>query len=264
MYVNELHTVALGLAYASGERGEFRGVVLLNIDGTTFSDSQRPGAFYNEDSVARPNVVFLRLLRFGDQFVGALSPDGLTYTDVGSVTNALPDAVSVGVVAANGDFAGCGTACDTSVSADFDFFQITVLDEVPDDGATVGPSGTASLSVTGPDAVVGGSSTDFAAIATDADAVETDVTLVAEWLVAPSGAGTVTAGRFEAAEVTEVIQATLVATYLPDPNVPEESFTAARVVRINPPRTGPRICGFGVGAMLPIFVLGLCLLRGRH
>lgn len=264
VYVDELHSVALGLAYAAGERGEFRGVVLLNIDGTTFSDSQRPGAFYNEDSVARPDVVFLRLLRFGDQFVGALSPDGLTYTDVGSVTNALPDAVSVGMVAANGDFAGCDTACDMSIPADFDFFQITVLDEIPDDGTTVGPSGTVSLSVTGPDAVVGGSSTDFAAIATDADAVETDVTILAEWLVAPSGAGTVTAGRFEAAEVTEVIQATLVATYLPDPNVPEESFTAARVVRINPPRTGPRICGFGVGAMLPIFVLGLCLLRSRH
>ncbi len=264
VYVDELHSVALGLAYAAGERGEFRGVVLLNVDGTTFSDSQRPGAFYNEDTVAQPDVVYLRLLRFGDQFVGALSPDGLTYTDVGSVTNALPDTVSVGVVAANGDFAGCDIACDMSIPADFDFFQITVLDEMPDDGTTVGPSGTASLSVTGPDAVVGGSSTDFAAIATDADAVETDVTIVAEWLVAPPGAGTVTAGRFEAAEVTEVVQATLVAAYTPDPNLPEESFTAAKVVRISPPRTGLRLCGSGIGALMPLLFLGLCVLRSRR
>jgi len=264
VYLDDLHTVALGLAYASGERGEFRGVVLLNVDGTTFSDSQRPGAFYNEDTVAQPNVVYLRLLRFGDQLVGALSPDGLTYTEVGSVTNALPDAVSVGVVAANGDFSGCGTACDVSIPADFDFFQITALDELPDDGATDGPSGIASLQVNGPAAVTGGSSADFAAIATDADAVETDVTIAAEWLVAPPEAGAVAAGRFEAAEVTEVVQATLVATYTPDPNLPEESFTAAKVVRISPPRTGLRLCGSGIGALMPFLVFGLCLLRGRR
>jgi len=264
VYVDELHTVALGLAYASGDRGEFRGVVLLNVDGTTFSDSQRPGAFYNEDTVAEPNVVYLRLLRFEGQFVGALSPDGLTYTDIGSVTNNLPDDVSVGLVAANGDFAGCGTECDVTTPADFDYFQITLLDELPGGGTTVGPSGTASLTVTGPAEVSGGSSTDFAAIATDTDDVETDVSIVAEWRVSPSHVGTIAEGRFEAAEVTEVVQATLVATYTPDPNVPDDSFTAATVVRISPPRTGLPLCGSGLLAMMPLMVFGLCLRRGRH
>jgi len=264
VYQDPLNLVALGLAYAQGDRGEFRGVVLLNVDGSTDANTQRPGAFYNADNTDKPNEVFLRLLRFGDQFVGAYSSDGLNYTDVGVVANGLPDAISVGLVAANGDFAGCGTDCDTSIPADFDFFSITTLDQVPDLPGGGGSVGGSALSIDGADALGAGSTTDFTAVLTDAADVATDVTDSANWLVAPDGVGSMNGNTFVAAAVDKVTQATIVATFAVDANGVTEQLIASRVVRIDPVPTGFRLCGTGVAGLLPLTMLGLCGLRWRR
>jgi len=261
IYEDPLNLVALGLAYAQGDRGEFRGVVLLNVNGSTESNTQRPGAFYNSDTTDKPNEVFLRLLRYGDQFVGAYSSDGLNYTDVGVVANGLPDTISVGLVAANGDFAGCGTDCDTSIPADFDFFSITTLDQVPVLPSGGGSAGGSTLSIDGADALGAGTATDFTAVLTDAADMATDVTDSANWLVAPQGVGSMNGNTFVAANVDQVTQATIVATYGVDANGVTQQLVASRVVRIDPAPMGLHLCGVGCVGILPLTLLGLCGLR---
>jgi len=261
IYQDQENLVAHGLAFAEGERGEFRGVVLLNVDGSTDSDTRRPGTFYNEDSTDAPNEVFLRLLRFGDQFVGAFSSDGLTYTDVGLVTNELPDTISVGLVAANGDFAGCGTDCDVKIPADFDFFSITTLDEVPDLPDPDDAGDGSVLGIEGPDTIGAGGAIEFSALLTDAEGASTDVTASAGWLVAPDDVGTIAGGAFVAANVADATQATIVATIELEADGAPQQLTATRVVRIQPAVEGVRFCGAGMAALLPLMVIGLCRMR---
>lgn len=70
--------------------------------------------------------VYVRLARTGDSFRGAYSRDGRTYYVVGTVTNALPTAVSVGLGAFIRE--NCERDCQSPGPADFDFFEIGSAD----------------------------------------------------------------------------------------------------------------------------------------
>ena len=262
VYVDDNHAVALGLAYAEGSRGAFRGIVLLGV-GVADSGSQRPGAVYDADSSPDPNVVFLRLLRSGSQFVAGYSADGVTYTDIGSVTNELADPVLVGIGAANGDYPDCGTACDLSTPADFDYFQISTFGSSTD-GGTGGAVTFDSLAIDGPSEVRTGATANFTATASFSDGMKDDVTDKADWVVAPAGLAEMNAGVLTVANVDKTQQVTVVATYNHlFSSGGTTSKTASRLVRITLPPTPsqPKACGVGtimVGLMccLPLVARG--------
>ncbi len=263
VYVDDENAIALGLAYASGERGVFRGIGMVSLaSGST--GAQRPAAFYDEDTSDNPNVVFLRLLRSGDQFVAGYSADGITFTDVGSVTNALPDRVLVGIGGTNGDFEECGADCDVSIPADFDYFQISSLgDDDPLNGVTLD-----AVTLDGPAEVVGGGSGTFVLNATFSDGSSLDVTEDAEWTVAPAELGEVIAGTFSAADVEQTSQATIVASYTKLTSGGAATRTDSLLVRITaPPRPSsgqPRACGFGgiLGLLVVMVFMGRVGLGG--
>ena len=120
VYFDDANAVALGLTFVSGERGEFRGIALVGVaDGDAVDE--RAVARFDDESAVNPNVVYLRLLRSGAQFVAGFSDDGTNFIELGSITAALPASVQVGLGAANGDFPECGADCDISIPADFDF-----------------------------------------------------------------------------------------------------------------------------------------------
>ncbi len=106
-----------GLTRISGARGTFRGLLAI-ADAEEGESPETAGALFAE------NEVVVRLIRQGDQFIAQSSRDGTTYADVGTVSIALSEGVSVGIGAANGE--NCGTSCDARSIADFDSFEITV------------------------------------------------------------------------------------------------------------------------------------------
>lgn len=260
-YVSDEQAVSVGLAFASGDRGEFRGAVLLSVGNEQTGDATRPGSRYDETTVDNPTSIYLRLLRSGDQFLGAYSEDGVTFTDVGIVTNDLPDTIRVGVGAANGDEDGCGAECDASIPADFDFFQISTIDGGGEPAVVL-----TGLEVTGPESVASGGQAVFTATASFSDGTESDVTDLASWASAPQSAGSIDGGTFTAETVTSATQATIVADYSEQTATGTTSATGAVVVRIDPPPVaGGAPCGAGAMVLMPLGILGYCRFtrRGR-
>lgn len=250
-YVSDELAVSVGLAFASGNRGEFRGAVLLSVGNEETGDATRPGSQYDETTVDNPAAIYLRLIRSGDQFLGAFSEDGVTFTDVGIVTNDLPDTIRVGVGAANGDEEGCGAACDASIPADFDFFQISSIEGGTDPAARL-----TGLEVSGPESVASGGQAMFTATATFSDGTESDVTDSATWASAPQSAGSIDGGRFTAETVTSATQVTIVADYSEQTATGTASATGAVVLRIDPPpSTRGAPCGTGAMVLWPLIVL---------
>lgn len=256
IYLDDTRGVALGLAHAAGERGVFRGVALLSVSGLGDDAAQRAGAFFDETNAEDPNTVYLRLLRSGNQFVGAFSADGRIYSEIGTITADLPDEILVGVAAANGDFAGCGADCELSIPADFDFVQISKLaeDDTPSDAKLV------SVTLVGPDEVVAGSGASFLANATFDDGTSLDVTGLAEWTVAPPGLGRIELGVLTTFAQNAETQVTVVATYVQSNVLADVSRTDSMVVRLtiesaseNP---SPAMCGNGLVLVGP-WMLGL-------
>ncbi len=111
-------SVALGLLTASGTGGTFRGA-LLRADRSGGDIGRATASIGLED-------VYLRLERRGSSFIGSYSADGHAYTLLGTVSNDLPGRVKVGVGV--GTAAACSQNCDLDVPADFDFFEIAVLE----------------------------------------------------------------------------------------------------------------------------------------
>lgn len=261
-YVSDDQAVSVGLAFASGDRGEFRGAVLLSVGNEQTGDATRPGSRYDETTVDNPTSIYLRLLRSGDQFLGAYSEDGVTFTDVGIVTNDFPDTIRVGVGAANGDEDGCGAECDASIPADFDFFQISTIEGGGEPAVVL-----TGLELTGPESVASGGQASFTATASFSDGTEADVTDLASWASAPQSAGSIDGGTFSAATVTSATQATIVADYSEQTAIGTTSATGAVVVRIDPPpAAGGAPCGAGAMVLMPLAILGYCrsTRRGRR
>lgn len=266
IYQDDAHAVALGLVYASGERGQFRGVVLLNV-GDDIDLTNRPASKYDETNSPNPGVIYLRLLRHGDRYIGAYSADGISYREMGTVTNELNESLNVGVGAANGDSVACGPACDVPIAALFDYFQITDLD---DNGGEPPVQGILeSVDIEGPEEVVSGGSGTFRAIARFGGGDSNDVSDLAEWVVAPAEAGTIAEGEFRAATSNIERMATIVATYTQAADSGPITRTKAVLVSIRPaasPGTG-RLCGVGVIGLLPLSILSLVWRkngRGQH
>lgn len=260
VYQDDAHAVALGLVFASGDRGEFRGVVMLNV-GDEVDPSIRPAARYDETNSSNPEVVYLRILRQGNQYVGAYSSDGVTFRDVGTVSNALNQNLSVGIGAANGDSESCGSECDVSIPALFDYFQIS---ELGDDGPPV-QGDLESVDIQGPEAVVGGGSASFQAIAHYSDGSTEDVSDLAEWIVAPTETGSISDGVLSAERVSSDRMATVVATYSQQGQSGLISRTDAVLVRIKARSSGNggRVCGLGLLGILPAMVLPLAFAKAR-
>lgn len=261
VYLDDTHGVVLGLVYAQGDRGEFRGVVVISAKGPDV-EGERSGAFYDGSVSANPNVVFLRMLRSGNQFVTAYSADGVTYSELSIVTNELPSAVRVGLTAGNGDFSGCGSECDTPINADFDFFQISALGSgpPPDDSPTLD-----TLAIEGPTQLLIGQPAAFKAIATLTDGTTEDVTTKASWQVAPPDRATVDQGAVFAADVDVPKPITLLATYTKVVSDSVVTRTAATVVPIRRSgSTSPGICGIGAASLMPFTLGGLFFMRRFH
>jgi hypothetical protein len=184
LYESQTNAAALGLTFVSGDRGQFRGLALVSA-ALAGSGVQPPVQRYDDSTAANPNVVHLRLLRSGEQLVAGYSEDGGTFTDFGSVLNAFPNTVLVGIGATNGDFDECGIVCDTPIAADFDYFQITAIDEGPGNGEPQ----VDELTIDGPDQVTGGTIGSFRATAHFDDDTDLDVTAEALWTLAPAGNG---------------------------------------------------------------------------
>jgi regulation of enolase protein 1 (concanavalin A-like superfamily) len=244
VYVDDQNAVSIGLTYAAGALGVFRGIALLTVaDGQTPSGTP-PVAFYNADNTPNPNTVYLRLLRRGDRFVGGYSADGQLFNDIGTITNALPEDVLVGLGAANGDSADCGAGCDTTIPADFDFFQISSLD---------GSGGTPdvdvvleSVEITGPAQVSASSSANFVAIAHFSDDSTATVTADTEWMVAPSGPAAIDGGRLTVSQLAENRQVTIVGTYTQLTSQGEITQHGAKIVLLS--ASGGGLCGTGAVA----------------
>jgi regulation of enolase protein 1 (concanavalin A-like superfamily) len=114
---DDARSLIYGITRISGARGTFRGLLAI-AEGVEGQDPDTSGVLYAF------NDVHLRLIRRGDTFTAQYSRDGSAFSDVGTVTAALSEGVSVGIGAANGQ--NCGENCDVSVNADFDSFEITV------------------------------------------------------------------------------------------------------------------------------------------
>lgn len=267
VYQDDAHAVSIGLVFASGVRGEFRGAIMLNVGDGIDPAASPPAARYDETNTADPKVVYLRLLRQGDQFVGAYSDDGAIYRDLGTVTNSLVDNISVGVGAANGDSPSCGPACDVSIPADFDYFQISTIDESDNGGGPPVEVTLESVDISGPGDVVGGASANFTAAARFSDGTSTDVTQDADWVVAPPDIGTIEGGVFSAGTFSTPRAATVVATFSQLTSSGAVTRTGAVVIRIvtESSQGSPlRICGAGVATLFPVMCLPfLCRRRAR-
>ncbi len=257
VYQDDHHAVTIGLVYASGARGEFRGPIMFNVGDGIDPTVSPPAARYDETNTTEPSVIYLRLLRRGDQFVGAYSQDGTSYRDLGTVFNALDKDVQVGVGAANGDSPSCGPACDVSIPADFDYFQITALDDavIPDPDAD---AVLESVEISGPADVIGGASASFTARAIFSDGSSQDVTSVAQWQIAPTAVGAISGGVLSAETVVAARPATVVATFAQQSSTGSSTKSGALVVRIVPeltPGRSLRVCGSGLGCVFPFMIL---------
>ncbi len=266
VYVNDQTGVALGLSRVSGDRGVFRGIGYLSSEGTP-ETNQTTGAFYDEDNAENPNLVHLRLLRDGSNFVSAFSPDGVDWAELTTFVNeAVPETVQIGLGVSNGDFDGCGADCDTTTPADFDFLQISLFEDGGGGGGDDTPDPILqSLTIEGPSVLISGESASFSAIGSYNDGSTQDLTAEASWSVAPPDFATVNGGAVNAAETSAAVQVTLVADVSQTVAGSTVTRTATLVVRIDP-AAGPAVpmCGAGASAaMTASFLLMSCLLRRR-
>ncbi len=258
VYQDDANAVSIGLVYASGERGEFRGIIMLNVGDSVEPGASPPAARFDETNASDPTSVYLRLLRQGDQFVGAYSEDGIVFHDLGTVTNPLIDEVQVGLGAANGDSPSCGPACDVSIPADFDFLQVSTLNA--NDGGPAEEITLNSINVSGPGDVSSGASANYSALAQFSGGSSEDVTNDAEWVVVPPGSGTIEAGVFSAATLAATRTATIVATYTQARSTGPVTRSGATVVRIVTESSQsplPGVCGAGVATFLPLMCIPL-------
>jgi len=109
-------TVLLGIS-AIDQVG-FRGVLMLADRGPGV---ERGRALVRSDL----QTVYLRLARVGNQYTGSFSPDGVSFSPVGTLTDDLSTTVNVGVGTLIA--AACSVRCEDRVQADFDFFEIRTL-----------------------------------------------------------------------------------------------------------------------------------------
>lgn len=260
VYESQTNAAALGLTFVSGERGAFRGLALVSAE-LAGSNTQPPVQRYDESNAANPNLVYLRLLRSGDQLVAGYSQDGVTFTDFGSIINEFPATVLVGVGATNGDFETCGQACDTPIAADFDYFQIAAFGENPGNDVVV-----EDLVIEGPQVVTAGEAANYTATAQLSDGSEEDVTVNAQWIIAPPGNGTISGGALSAGLVPTARYVTVVATYSFGPVGSQDTIPAAYLVEIVPAGAGDggSLCGLGLLSALPGMLLPLGAVRLRR
>jgi regulation of enolase protein 1 (concanavalin A-like superfamily) len=262
VYADDQNAVSIGLAYAAGPLGVFRGVVMLTVSDGEVPSGTPPVAFYSDSNVSNPNTVYLRLLRRGDRFVGGFSENGVLYNDIGTITNDLPAAVSVGLGAANGDSANCAE-CDISIPADFDYFQASVLDgtgepQDPDVAVLL-----ESVEISGPDSVSAGGTARFTTTARFSDDTTEDVSADTVWMVAPPGFAEISGGNLSVGQLDEPRQVTLVATYTQLTSQGEVTRHGTKVIRLT--QGGP-LCGAGTVGMVAFSAafLGLAFVIRRR
>jgi regulation of enolase protein 1 (concanavalin A-like superfamily) len=258
VYADDQNAASIGLAYAAGDRGVFRGIVMLSVANGEVPAGTPPVAFYDADNTANPNAVYVRLLRKGDKLVGGYSADGSLYNDLGTITNPLPTDIAVGLGAANGDTPDCGADCDASIPADFDYFQISSLDGstngIPDVDVLL-----ETVEITGPDAINAGGEASFVAIGHFSDDTSVDATADAEWTVAPDGYATIDGGHVTVGPITTSRQVTLVATYTQLTSVGEVTRHGAKVVRLDVANSGGGVGLCGASATTAVGFTSLTL-----
>lgn len=283
VYVDGTAGVINGLVFAQGTSSTFRGVVGLSSTGDP-NTANRGGAFYDDTVTPTPDIVYLRMLRNGQQFAMSYSPDGVTYTELKSVENdAIPDTVYVGIGAANGDYPTCGSACDTaSIPADFDYFEIKDYDGTtkldpnaapPTTGVANGGGGSSGgtsaptvtdVAIDGPDRVAPGGTATYSLTGTFSDSSTDTLTTGVTWIVAPPDRASISNGQLTITGATDPSRVTVVATYAPSGGV---SRTASKLVDITSKTssTPAGLCG-GLGAfsLVPLAGLGLIALRTRR
>ncbi len=272
-YVDDFNAVVLGLSYAEGERGTFRGVA--SISAIQDQEGQRAGAFYDESITTNPNLVYLRMLRSGDQFVVAFSDNGTDYTELATFTNPLPSALRVGVLAGNGDAEGCGEACDIPIPGDFDYFVIKSLgagtiDPNSSDPNTGEPNTSEpnvpqtpktlqGISIEGPDSVTGGVTQQFVARASYSDGSSADVSGSATWTLAPAGRGSISNGALVTAAPSASQNVTIVAQVVDNSDGTtrvQQAWKVVTVLSAADANTAPS-CGAGLLGVMPLMLIGL-------
>lgn len=270
VYVDGVAGVVTGLVFATGTSSTFRGVVALSSTGDP-STANRGGAFYDTSVTATPDLIWLRILRNGQQFAMAYSTDGVTYTELKTFENSLiPSTVYVGIGAANGDFESCGSTCDTaSIPADFDFFEIKdydgstnlTPDAAPPPVATGGDGGTAAptvteISIDGPDRVSPGGTASYSVTATFSDGTTGDPGTIS-WSVVPPDRATISNGTltFSTGDTTSV---TIIARVTSGGT----THSAYKLVAAQAVSTSAGLCaGAGAFSLLPLTLLGMAAMR---
>jgi len=263
VYEDDAHAVGVGLIRVSGIRGTFRGAIIVNEGGVDAANTRPAAARYDETNVDEPTVIYLRVLRQGNQFVAGFSEDGVLYRDLGTVSNEMPDTVLVGVAAANGDGPNCGSECDFAIAADFDFFGIRPINSSPDEEPVVGAT-LDRVEIVGPSAVLVGGSVQFEASAVFSDGSNQVVTNDAVWSIAPEGRGSIEGGLLLAPQLAEVAQATVVAMYTQRTSGSTVTKYGAKVIRLetDPSAVGSiSLCGSGLATVFPIMLMSLLFAR---
>lgn len=272
VYVDGVVGVVSGLVYAQGTSSTFRGVVALSSTGDP-NTASRGGTYYDSSHTATPNVVWLRMLRNGQQFAMAYSADGVNFTELKTFENSLiPDTVYVGVGAANGDFEACGSACDSaSIPADFDFFEIQDFDgstnidpnaaPPPTNGGTDNTPTVTSISISGPDSVVIGGTASYAVTANYSDGSTGDLSSGITWAAVPNDRAAISGGNLTVLS-TSATNVTISAKVTSGGAVRSDY----KVVSITAPSSAaPGLCaGLGGFSLVPFTALGIAGLRRRR
>ncbi len=256
IYENNENAAALGLTHVSGEQGTFRGLALISSAGAA-AGIRPPLHRYDDSSSSQPDRVWLRLLRSGDQIVAGFSEDGESYTDLGSTNNSFPETVLVGMGAANGDTEECGPDCDASITADFDFFQITALDDTSGES----PATLSSVEIRGSRQVRSRMSFVYRAFVVFTDGSEEEVIDQCEWFAGPPDVAEIMEGNWVAFLYNATTRQATIAAHciLPAPGGGESVSTATLLVRVSPSGGGlgtSPMCGAGIGTA----ILGVCFI----
>lgn len=277
VYVDGVVGVVTGLVFVTGTSSTFRGVVALSSTGDP-NTANRGGTFYDTSVTPTPDLIWLRMLRNGQQFAMAFSIDGVNYIELKTFENSLiPTTIYVGVGAANGDFEACGSACDTaSIPADFDFFEIkdydgtTQLDPnvappVPgtSDGGNGGgnstPASVTSIAIDGPDRVAPGGTGSYSITATFSDGTTGDPGSIT-WSVVPPDRATISNGQL-ALSTGDPTSVTIIAKYTSGGTTRSDY----KVVRAQNASTSAGLCaGTGAFSLLPLTLLGMVALRAAR
>ncbi len=188
------------------------------------------------------------------------------------MTNALAPSIQVGVTATNGDFDGCGAACDLSIPADFDFVQITLLNsgEIPPDvGPGAGAGVVQGLTIEGSDAAAPGTTTGYSAMTNLGGGMTGDVTGLAVWTAVPPERGSMAGGQLTTNADADGLQITIVAEFTDTVDGSEIIWRATKLVLITSDRRllggmcGTGLCGVQVFGVLPAGLIGIRWMRRR-